>query len=153
MWHKAKDNLIQLPTNQNIFSVIWSVQSVVWLRKQKRRLSSERRFWNRVTSPKESKTVVWVKSSENQSGSLHTGRKPFFGVITLGTTQYYSKQTKIWCLCYKADCNVFLNKKPKRCFLWCKPQRSLILLPTNQNIFSLQQCILQRKAELLFLVS
>ena len=69
-----------------------------------------------VTQPKESKTVVLVKSSENQGDSPYTGRRPLFGAIALKTTQYYSKQTKTCFLFYKAESNAFQKRKSKNPF-------------------------------------
>ena len=70
-----------------------------------------------VTQPKESRTVVLVKSSENQADSLHTGRRPFFGAMRLKTTQYYSKQTKHVFCALKLSPTCFSNEKAKRLFL------------------------------------
>jgi len=53
------------------------------------------------------KTLFRVKGSKNQGDSLQTGRKTFSGAITLATTQFYGKLTKICFLCYIADSSVF----------------------------------------------
>ena len=92
---------------------------------------------SKTASPSQTqvKTLFWVKWSKKPGWPAANWKKSFPGAITLATTQFLGKQTKICFLCYIADSNVFFsNKTAKALFLWYITQGTPVLLLTKQNI-------------------